>query len=271
MGHDPHALFLPDSDDDEVPDVSWIHVTRAEAGRGFVYVPHLFAASDLPDLGALAELYGGGHYEVLARDASRRYVTARRSYQLGGPSRPLVAPGTHVETHAPAPVAMPVGSTPPDLHSMMMMMWQQQAESQRADRAAQAEAQRSERAAQAQQFQGFMQVLVAALTRQPPPPPNNDAAFAMVSQALSAQGALIAKVLENHGGGGGASGGAELLVQGMEIGQSIAQGAREQAIASTEAAGANDLAVIVEGVKAVASLNNHGAPAPGAPPQAKPS
>lgn len=93
-----HPLFPARNDVDPPPEVVTIHVTRA--GEGFA--TRAFAPDELQTLEQLYELYGGGHYTLIARDETK--ITARVTYPLQGPSKPL-NDGASVGGPAPAPAA----------------------------------------------------------------------------------------------------------------------------------------------------------------------
>jgi len=63
-----------------------LHVRRFEAGR-WVGAPQRFEDSDLSDREAIRARFGGGRYEVIARDGSR--IVGRTRFVLDGPPRPL--------------------------------------------------------------------------------------------------------------------------------------------------------------------------------------
>lgn len=100
-----HALFpVPEGRPDRQADVSWIVVTRKEAG-GVSTAPEMFRAEDLPDQAAVYARFGGGTYEFFGRDASRRKVTRRATLVLAGASRPLVPDAPPPPVAAPPPAA----------------------------------------------------------------------------------------------------------------------------------------------------------------------
>lgn len=90
-----HPLF-PDKD----VNISWILLTRHEA-QGQVYHPNKWDPEELQDMQPIQELFGGGVYELIARD--ERSIVARTKFKLPGPSKPLVP-----EASAPIPAAMPM-------------------------------------------------------------------------------------------------------------------------------------------------------------------
>lgn len=101
-----HELF-PSQDESPAPVVEKILVTRLDGGS-MKYAPHSFAPEELPDLEALFSLFGGGRYELIARDAKK--ITARRAYELAGPSLPFVESAPPAQA-APAPVHAPQGAS----------------------------------------------------------------------------------------------------------------------------------------------------------------
>lgn len=87
-GESCHALFPPEKESDEPADVHYILVHRHENGNK-VTCPYIFPADELPSLHALHNRFGGGRYELVARDAQRQRIVARRAYSLPGKSKPL--------------------------------------------------------------------------------------------------------------------------------------------------------------------------------------
>jgi len=73
-------------DDDEAPEVEGIHVSRFENGNQ-PYCAHLFGPEELVDLEQIADLFGGGKYELVARAQNR--ISAKRRYELAGKPKPL--------------------------------------------------------------------------------------------------------------------------------------------------------------------------------------
>lgn len=100
-----HPLFPPTDDEPDPPDVERVHVTRFEP-KGQMWCPRVFMAEELMGLEDVHALFGGGAYELIARSSKnkekRNVISARRRYQIPGPSRPLVLDGS--EPEAPAPV-----------------------------------------------------------------------------------------------------------------------------------------------------------------------
>jgi len=86
----PHQLFLPEREDDELVFPTWISVVRVDAkGKHLDTSGGSVAASELPDVSALLARYGGGYYEVYARDARCRVMKRRIIGPLPGRPRPM--------------------------------------------------------------------------------------------------------------------------------------------------------------------------------------
>lgn len=226
--NDAHPLFPIESEGAEPCEVGWIHVTRFEGG-GQKWAPRLFAASELADLEALADAFGGGSYELVARSHDRRTITARRRYQLSG--RPLPLDGGPVEDRAPA-VAMPAPSGTSDalLIAMMQMMGQQQ--------------------------QATTQLMVAMLTKADQTSKEHTQSMtALHDRFAQSQAALFAKVLEASSAGGGAGGGGvDGFMRGIEFAQEMAAGAAEAHAEGDD--GGSDLKDLLEGFKMFATLDH---------------
>jgi hypothetical protein len=104
-----HPLFPAKNDDEEAPEVIVIKVSRREA-NGMAFVPETFAADALVDESQIYERFGGGVYELIARD--NRAITARRGLVLAGPSKPLF-PDPPPSAHQPASSGAPAAAPPP--------------------------------------------------------------------------------------------------------------------------------------------------------------
>lgn len=81
----PHELFLPEGVDDQIVRPVWITVKRERpiedtAGRSL-------KPDELPNVDAIRRKWGGGVYQVWARDAQKRPITCRR-VTIAGPPRP---------------------------------------------------------------------------------------------------------------------------------------------------------------------------------------
>lgn len=132
-----HSLFPPSEDDDPndyVPiDVQEIVVQRKEAGK-YITAPRAFMADELKDVNSLYAEYGGGEYQLIARD-SKKIIRARRLYILPGPSKPMFDEGPSIQSHTPKPQAVPsnpmmalmggAGQGEGGIMALLMMMMQQ--------------------------------------------------------------------------------------------------------------------------------------------------
>lgn len=101
QNYDAHPLFPAKSEDDEPPEVLTIQIYRREGSQN-VLIPRRFLASELEDEQYISDMYGGGVYELVARNASR--ITMRRGIQLPGPSKPLFDTSAVPQAPAAAPV-----------------------------------------------------------------------------------------------------------------------------------------------------------------------
>src|SRR3989304_3410075 len=120
-----HPLF-PAEDETDAPEVGAIHVTRHEGGSQR-WAPRRFAAEDLRELSDIAELFGGGCYELIARSRDGSRITARRRYTLPGPPPPPAQPPRDDRAPPPPapPAAAPLGGAT-DLVPMMLQWMQVQ-------------------------------------------------------------------------------------------------------------------------------------------------
>ncbi|MBK8997447.1 MAG: hypothetical protein IPM35_17095 [Myxococcales bacterium] len=223
-----HPLFPVEHDDDEPAEVGWIHVTRFEGG-GQKWSPRLFAASELADLETLAEAFGGGSFELVARGHDRRTITGRRRYQL--PGRPLPLDGGASEERMPAATQAPAPSSTSDaiLIAMMQMMAQQQ--------------------------QAQTQLMVAMLTKSDQSSKEHvQSMTALHDRFAQSQAMLFGKMLEAQQGGGAGGGGMDGFMKGIEFAQEMVQGQAE-AQADKDDSG-SDLKELLEGVKMFASMQH---------------
>lgn len=225
---DAHPLFPVHDPEDEPAEVGWIHVLRYEHGIQR-YAPRLYEAGELTSLEQLSEWYGGGAYELVAKDSRKARITDRRKYHLPGRSLPL---SEHDAPEPPAAPAATIAANAADpsaavMSNMMALMTQIMAQ-------------------QAQSQAQMMAAVVGALQS-----PRQDAGAEVMRAALAQQAELFRLAL------GERTDGTEALVKGMELASSYAAGAREAA--AEAAGGADDLATVIEGVKAFASLAPNGA------------
>lgn len=112
-----HPLFPIDEDaaNAPTPAVHFIQVVRHDAGQKYT-APRLFKADELTSLIQLVDLYGGGKYEVVARDQTNSRITARRTYVIEGESKPLVE----------AKSAKPKAAVPDEMAALLAMVKAQQ-------------------------------------------------------------------------------------------------------------------------------------------------
>jgi len=116
-------------------DIECFHVTRhAQGGGGVEWSATPHKPEDVTELSQILELYGGGHYELVARgmlagkagEKGRKGINARQTYRLAGDPKPLnptaVAPAP--VPHAPAAPVAPTAQT--DLGAILAYMGQQQ-------------------------------------------------------------------------------------------------------------------------------------------------
>jgi len=234
-----HPLFpLRDEEDPaDYPPIGFVHVTRYEAG-GQVWAPRLFTADELQDQSDVTQMFGGGRYELIARDPDKTSIVRREAYNLAGPARPL-----SVDTQAgfgaysappPAPAPSAASSSGPDLGFMPLLLAMMQNSAQQAATAAAAQSQlfASMMQAQGQQSAQMTQVLVAALSsnRQDP------AAFVEAAAKLAAAG-----------GGGGSGGQFAAFKDGMQTAFGLSESADDPPARS-------DMQEFTEGLTAAASV-----------------
>jgi hypothetical protein len=223
-----HPLFPVEHDDDEPAEVGWIHVTRFEGG-GQKWAPRLFAAAELADLETLAEAFGGGSYELVARAHDRRTITTRRRYQL--PGRPLPLDGSTAEERMPhvMPAPAPAGTNDAILIAMMQMMAQQQ--------------------------QANTQLMVAMLTKADTSSKEHvQSMTALHDRFAQSQAMLFGKMFEAQQGGGAGGGGMDGFMKGIEFAQEMVQGQAEAQAEKDE--GGSDLKELLEGVKMFAGMQH---------------
>jgi hypothetical protein len=92
-GGEPHPLF-PTEPGEPIPQIDWIAIARFEK-RGTVDCPRIYPASELTTLDDIANMYGGGNYELRGRCSGAsgqpgpmvrraRYTIEGRSYPFTG-------------------------------------------------------------------------------------------------------------------------------------------------------------------------------------------
>jgi hypothetical protein len=129
-----HPLFPPQEDDDEdadAPDIQEILIQRKEDGK-WVSGPRVFMPGELTGLPQLFAEFGGGEYQLIARNSIHRIVR-RNIVMLPGPKKPMF---DTPEPVAPKPVANPMmammggGGGEGGIMGLVMMMMQQMMQSQ---------------------------------------------------------------------------------------------------------------------------------------------
>jgi hypothetical protein len=100
-----HPLFPAKDENDDPPQIGKISIARFDPVKGTSpFIPRMFDAKEILDLSQISEMYGGGRYELVGRNAEGNRIVAKRVYDIAGPSKPLVAEVPPVET---APVYHP--------------------------------------------------------------------------------------------------------------------------------------------------------------------
>jgi len=84
--YEVHPLFPARTDDEEPPEVLFIQIHRWENNVP-ILVPRRFGAAELVEEQQIFDMYGGGKYEITARNAKN--ITAKRGVQFAGVSKPL--------------------------------------------------------------------------------------------------------------------------------------------------------------------------------------
>lgn len=117
-GMSAHELFLPDTDEEQLIFPAGISVIRVDAkGRHIDTSGGTVPAHELPNVAALLQRYGGGRYEVYARDSRGRVMMRRMIGPLPGRPKPMAdIDGLDIELEEekappppPAPVVQPLG------------------------------------------------------------------------------------------------------------------------------------------------------------------
>jgi len=228
MADHAHPLFLNENDE-EPPEVGFIHIIRWENGRK-MQVPKAFAAEELTSMDQITEMFGGGSYELIARDFNNR-ISRRIRTNLPGKSKPLTTDDDEDETETnnsqnySAPQA-PVNPFPMEgimgmfMHSMTTQMQMQQAQQaqQMQMQMAQAEASRQQAAEQTK-------MMIAMMTA-------NKTDMTPIFVAMMQNSAEMMKVLLTKGGGMGSN---EIL-EAIQIGTNLVKGAQEGQGAKTGSA-----------------------------------
>ena len=223
MSDHAHPLFLNENDEPP-PEVGFIHIIRWENG-GKTHVPKAFTAEELQSLEQIKEMYGGGNYELIARDYNNR-ISRRIRVNLPGKPKPLSEDEPEDETEEnnsrnySAPVPVPQNPFPIEgimgmfMHSMTTQMQMQQAQQQQQMQMqmAQAEAARQQAAEQTK-------MMIAMMTA------NKGQDMTPILVAMMQNSAEMFKMMLTKGGGMGSS---EIL-EAIQIGTNLVKGAQEGA------------------------------------------
>lgn len=164
-----HPLFPQEAEDKDEPFVAFIQVTRFDQG-GQMWCDRLFTAEELSDLSQIRDLYGGGHYELIARSPAVRdirkpgNITARRRYKIPGRSLPLGTNTTQDEDagHAVAAPVTAVGSGGAMGDSGLLIAILQMNQTAQANAQQQAQQQAQAQAEQSRQFMAMLMQFIAA-------------------------------------------------------------------------------------------------------------
>lgn len=124
-----HPLFPADSEEEDPPEVLQIHVRR----DGKTY-PRPFGPEELTSLEQIHALWGGGTYELIARN--ERHITRKYAVVIPGRSKTFVPDDDEAPEALPAPSVVPTIAAPhgaadaftavlPFMQLMMQMTMQQ--------------------------------------------------------------------------------------------------------------------------------------------------
>ncbi len=199
----------------------------------------------------LQELFGGGVYELIARDDAK--IVARQKYKLSGASRPLHPQPDPQPVAAPPPVVMQGGSGDPGLMNLLVALLQGQS----AERVAQANAQKDSMQLMLTMMQTQAAQQTQFLTTMMSTSKEDARAFVESMGKMSTQQTqMMAEAMRGGGGGGGSSKDdlLETLTTGIEMGAKMADKPNELA---------ETLGAAVQGMQALNEIKK-GGPSPGA-------
>jgi len=240
--HPEHPLF-PIEEDEKAPDISYIHVTRWEKGKQ-VYATKLFAATELTTLEQIQELYGGGDYILIGRNASRSSpgqpgsrMTKHRKINISGAPKPMSDDPTEEELNGGKKPASP--NTQPGAFGgdggsqifIAMMQMNQQAQ---------------ERSAQAQQqfMTMFLQMMQNSKTE-------SAAMTQMMMQMTQSQQAsmlqMVTAMMANRGGG------PEEMAKYAELLKTLGVGGNKESDKEKDGFSMEDLPSMIENVADIAT------------------
>jgi hypothetical protein len=250
MTDESHPLFPEREGDLTAPLIASIHVSRYERGR-MRFSPIKFGPDDLRSLEDVYRMFGGGVYELVAKD-HRNKISRKERVEIAGNPLPLAPdeqPGdpsaADVASVASSPMPAQAGAPSEPMLMMMLQMMKQGHEAQMASNAQNT------------------QVLVAMLNR------GQDSSKDYVQAMGNLQGQFMQALAQNQGGGGGQAA-VNSFLKGVEMAGEIRAGAEE-------AAGGDDNTIgqIIQGVQMALSMSQQqpgaGAPVPGVPPGTTPA
>lgn len=240
-----HPLFAVEGDEEEpdaeAPDIQEIWVQRKENGK-YVTAPRSFQPSELMSLAQIFGEFGGGEYQLVARDSKKRIVR-RVLHSLPGASKPMYDEGPAPPSKAPPqaidPMTAMMGGAQGGVMGLVMMMMQQmmQAQSQAA-------------ANQSQMMMAFIQSMASG----------NQAQIAAAQEAMNRQAerdardkesqmAMLVKLTEARGNSTGSE---ETFFKGVEFMRQFStqqiEMAKATAAAGSKGGGDFDLESILESV-----------------------
>jgi hypothetical protein len=240
-----HELF-PEKEDKPAPNVEHIWVGRVENGAvkwsPLGYVP----VEELPNAAALYARYGGGRYELKARDAKK--ITGLATIVLDGPSKPL---------DGSTPERFPVPQLPPTAPSGGGTNWMALAAA--LSPLILGYLQMQSEAARAQS-----QLMVALMTAKGA---DSQAHTQAMAQMYAAQTQQMASLFQAIGAKSGGDGGETALIKGVELAMGLAEGMRDRGAAPAGDTddivkmGADVISLLERG-KALAKEEGSGGPPP---------
>jgi hypothetical protein len=251
----PHDLFPTDTG--EPPQISYITVTRWEAGAK-VTCPYLFGSDELKDAMTLQSMFGGGKYELVARDGRKR-LSARSTLTLSGKPKPLIYP-VEEEPIEEAPLAdvSQVAASAPGLGNLGAILG--------AVAPLVIQFIQSQQAAQSQQQQQTMMLFQAIMNQSQQASREHVSSMQAMYQSQTQQFAELLKSRPSSGGESSFQDGIAFMTEFLE--------SQRQQLQDAQGAGASDdgmktLETMLNGLQVLQSLGGQGTP-PVTPPAAIP-
>jgi hypothetical protein len=169
MNDSEHPLFPAKDENDDPPQIGKISIARFDPVKGTSpFIPRLFSADEIRDLSQISELYGGGRYELVGRNAEGNRIVAKRVYDIAGPSKPLVAEVPPVESppiyHPPVAPAPVQGINFATVLPVVVPIVLQYLQNAAADRREQQQAQQANTLMMMQQQQASSQAFIQAMS-----------------------------------------------------------------------------------------------------------